>query len=312
MKDEGPCLDVEGLHVRYGSRQVLRGLNLTVFPGEIYGMLGPNGAGKTTLIRTICGRLRPQAGRVTVSGQGGKARLRNVGLAPQELALYPFLTIRENLSLFGRLSGLSPETTRDAIGWASQATEIADRMEDRVEILSGGWKRRVNIAAAILHRPALLILDEPTVGVDVDARHSLSNMIAHLGMSGIAVLMATHDLDQAEVLCTRVGFLRDGVLAPQGEPRKLVKDTFQAGKELVLELRHLASDHQRNVLLNAGFTPVKSGCSWSRFSVDGSPSLEQISAALSDVGIRTREIRVREPGLDSLFLKLARSRETAS
>jgi len=170
MEHEVQPLSIDGLSVGYGSRQVLNNLRLQIAKGEIFGLLGPNGAGKTTLIRTICGRLKPQAGAVAVGGSRGKDRVRRLGLAPQELALYSHLTIRENLEVFGCLSGIRRRDLCERLDWASKASQVAERLDERVEHLSGGWKRRVNITAAILHLPALLILDEPTAGVDIEAR----------------------------------------------------------------------------------------------------------------------------------------------
>lgn len=309
MRAEPEPLTVADLRVRYGKNDVLRGLSLVLGAGQIYGLLGPNGAGKTTLIRTICGRIKPESGAVRVAGVTGKASLRHIGLVPQELALYGHLTARENLSVFGRLSGLSAADTRHAIAWAGEATDIARRLDDRVDILSGGWRRRINIAAAILHRPALLILDEPTVGVDVDARNGLHDVILHLSRSGMGVLLATHDLDQAETLCTTVGFLRDGKLSPEGSPSQLIADAFGGRKEIVLELRQPASQSQVSTLGKAGFISFNSGYTWAMFSSGGDQSIEKLSGALSKAGIETREVRYREPGLDSLFVKLSRQKE---
>lgn len=309
MSEHPAALVVSGLRIRYGHRDVLRGLDLHIAAGEIYGLLGPNGAGKTTLIRTICGRLRPVAGSATIAGYacGGRDALRRIGLVPQEIALYPHLTARENLEVFGRLSGLDFAATTAAIAWASEAAALIERLGERVDILSGGWKRRVNIAAAILHRPALLILDEPTVGVDVDARNGLHEVIQHLSRTGMAVLLATHDLDQAETICATVGFLRDGVVAPQGHPRILVDAAFNGQREIILELRQAPSSSQAGMLRQAGFALANGGLTWVSLSRASNESVSELSAACEQAGIAIREVRLREPGLDSLFVQLSRS-----
>jgi ABC-2 type transport system ATP-binding protein len=299
---------VKQLEVRFGQRQVLRGVDLVIDAGEIFGLLGPNGAGKTTLIRTICGRVSPQAGTVTIAGHkaGKRAALNHIGLVPQELALYMHLSVRENLVAFGRLSGLRRSDTIKAVDWAMDAARLRERADDRVDILSGGWKRRVNIAAAILHNPSLLILDEPTVGVDVDARNELQDVIRDLSHSGMAVLLATHDLDQAETLCKTVGFLRNGVIAPLGTPRGLITEVFEGQKEIILELRRKLTKKQRDALLRSGFEAGASEMTWSVLgAADGSTSIG-LAERLEKVGILVREIRLREPGLDSLFLHLSR------
>ncbi|SFZ81211.1 ABC-2 type transport system ATP-binding protein [Devosia enhydra] len=305
-----PILAVEALEVRFGTRNVLRGLNLAIASGEIFGLLGPNGAGKTTLIRTICGRVTPTAGDVTIAGhkRGKRAALNHIGLVPQELALYMHLSVRENLVAFGRLSGLRRKDTHRAVDWALEAARLRERADDPVDILSGGWKRRVNIAAAILHNPSLLILDEPTVGVDVDARNELQDVIRDLSLSGMAVLLATHDLDQAETLCATVGFLRDGVIAPKGTPRGLIAETFEGQKEIILELRRKLTKKQRDALVRSSFIAGTSEMSWSVMgAADGSTSVG-LAERLERVGILVREIRLREPGLDSLFLHLSRKK----
>ena len=304
MLGDAKPLEVADLSVRYGQRDVLNGLNLKLARSEIFGLLGPNGAGKTTLIRTICGRVRASSGHIEVAGLTGKKSVRHIGLVPQELALYPHLTVRENLQVFGRLSGLSAADTEEAIDWAGHATDIGGRIDERVDILSGGWKRRVNIAAAILHHPDLLILDEPTVGVDVEARNVLHDVLVHLSHAGMGILLTTHDLDQAETICTTVGFLRDGRISPQGKPRDLISEAFGTRREVILELRHQASADQSAILHKAGFSPLKGGYSWIMLTGASSHSLERLSIALNNAGIETREIRFREPGLDSLFVRL--------
>lgn len=300
------ALFIEGLRVRYGSRLVLQGLDLRIAPGEIYGLLGPNGAGKTTLIRAICGRLKLEAGSMAIAGQpNSRASLRHVGLVPQELALYPHLSVRENLEVFGRLSGLSRKAVQGAIVWAARATDLTPRLGDRVAILSGGWKRRVNIAAAILHRPALLILDEPTVGVDIDARNGLHEVITELSQTGMGVLLTTHDLNQAELICSTVGFLRNGLISPQGNPRALIEDNFGRRKQVIIELRAALTLVQAQALSTVGFVAAHGGMSWSMLSQPETASAAELSAALERSGIEVREIRYREPGLDSLFMLLS-------
>lgn len=305
------ALSVAGLKIRYGKREVLRGLDLEVTKGEIFGLLGPNGAGKTTLIRTICGRLKPIAGQVSIVGQPvSRQSLRRIGLVPQDIALYPHLTARENLEVFGQLSGLTRQQALAAMEWAGEAANIRERLDERIDILSGGWKRRVNIAAAILHRPDLLILDEPTVGVDVDARNGLHEVIQQLSQAGMGVLLATHDLDQAELLCARVGFLRGGVIAPQGNPRALIDETFRGQREIIIELRQNPTPAQARALDKSGFSPSNGSLSWSRIGQEADRSAAALAEAFERAGLSTREIRFREPGLDSLFLHL--SREPAS
>jgi ABC-2 type transport system ATP-binding protein len=308
MSDYHPALKISGLRTRYGNRNVLNGLSLTIEPGSIYGLLGRNGAGKTTLIRAICGRVKSVGGTIGVDGIANTNRhaLRKIGLVPQDIALYAHLTVRENLEVFGSLSGLSRQQVRDGINWVYDAAHLGDRMHDRIEILSGGWKRRVNIAAAILHNPSLLILDEPTVGVDVDARNGLHELILELSHAGMGILLTTHDMEQAETLCSKVGFLLGGVLAPEGRPQQLVDETFRDYKEVILELRTSPSLPQFESLLTVGFAPSNGGLCWSRFEESRKISANHLAHDFGRQGLNVREVRVREPGLNSLFVHLTR------
>ena len=303
-----PVLAIQNLSVRYGSRQILKGLDLAIGVGEIFGLLGPNGAGKTTLIRAICGRVRMMGGRIAIGGRNNARRraLRRIGLVPQEIALFPHLTARENLMTFGRLSGLSRRRTVEGLSFVMRATRLTERADEPVHSLSGGWKRRVNIAAALLHGPALLILDEPTVGVDIDARNTLHGVIRDLSHIGIAVLLATHDLDQAQTLCARVGFLRGGRLRPHGRPESLLREAFGHRRELLVDLLEPASVRTGEMLKRLQFAEHPTGMEWSRL-VNGSPERQtELTRALQQTDLSIKEIRFREPGLDSLFLRLGR------
>ncbi|WP_419912332.1 ABC transporter ATP-binding protein [Hoeflea sp.] len=301
-----PALEINGLSVRYGKRTVIDSLDLTIGPSEIFGLLGPNGSGKSTLVRAVCRRIKPNAGTIRIASMENSRRkaLRRVGLVPQEIALYPHLTARENLLAFGRLSGLSHKETQKALDFVVEATRLTKHLDDAVHTLSGGWKRRANIAAALLHGPSLLILDEPTVGVDVDARNALHTVIRNLGRSGLAVLLTTHDLDQAQTLCGRVGFLRNGHIAPTGRPADLLKDTFGSQCELLVDLYEPANPVIRDMLKRLGFASRHLGLEWSRMIDASVDSQAGLTDALHRTGLRIKEIRFREPDLDSLFARL--------
>jgi ABC-2 type transport system ATP-binding protein len=312
MSDHDTALRIDELYTKYGNQNILNGLSLTVEPGSVYGLLGRNGAGKTTLIRTICGRLRPVSGSIHVDGISNTSghALRKIGLVPQDIALYSHLTVKENLEVFGRLSGLSSKNMRSAVDWALDAIHLEGRMNDRIEILSGGWKRRVNIAAAILHSPSLLILDEPTVGVDVDARNELHELILELSHTGMGILLTTHDMEQAETLCSKVGFLLGGIVAPQGHPQQLIDETYHDYKELILELRSAPTEHQFGELQASGLASSNGSLSWSKFQQAGEISVTRLGQDFERQGLNVREVRVRDPGLDSLFVYLTRERDS--
>lgn len=205
----------------------LNGLDFKVFSGEIFGLLGPNGAGKTTAISIICTLLRQTSGRVLLnlkdtllSPSGVRAM---IGLAPQDLALYPTLTARENLRYFGRLYGITGQTLSDCIDRSLALVGLAGTADTRIDAYSGGMKRRANLAAAILHTPRLLILDEPTVGIDAQSRNMLLENLKGLRAAGMTLLYTTHYMEEAEQLCDRIAVIDRGRIIATGTPGELIR-----------------------------------------------------------------------------------------
>jgi len=200
-------------------------VSFAVHAGELYGLLGPNGAGKTTTLSIIAGLLRPDAGEVIMDGvrlKDDSARARRyLGVVPQELAIYEELSARENLEFWGRLAGLSAREARIRAAELLEALALADRAREPVKTFSGGMKRRVNLGCALLHRPRLLLLDEPTVGIDPQARASLLGFVRGLQRDGTAILYTTHYLEEAETLCQRIGILDHGRLLAEGTLEQL-------------------------------------------------------------------------------------------
>jgi ABC-2 type transport system ATP-binding protein len=310
----GPILQVAAVVHAYGGAPVLRGVDLTIAAGEIYALLGPNGAGKTTLIKAICGRLKPSGGEIRLAG-GDPYREPKVrgalGLAPQELALYAHLTVRENLDVFARLCGLKGPAVPAAVAEAMAVTRTADRAHVPVRHLSGGFQRRVNIAAAILHRPGLLILDEPTVGVDINAREAVDGVIRVLASQGVAVLLVTHDLEQAGGLATRVGFLNEGLKVLEGVPSALIADAFGEQMEVVVQVGTDLTSAEEGRLAALGLCKGRSAGAWTGLASDGYAAAERFDRGLRSAGVIVREIRVRQPSLQNLFTLLSDDRRAA-
>ncbi len=305
-------LSVDELSVNYFTRPVLKSIDLKIDRGEVFGLLGPNGAGKTTLIRTICARIQPVSGKILIEGKEHAQRqaLRHIGLVPQEIALYPHLTARENLMTFARLAGLSQAQSLEALDYAVEACKLVQQVDDYVHSLSGGWKRRANLAAAILHRPSLLILDEPTIGVDIDARNALNEVIKDLSTNGLGVLLATHDMDQAETLCGSVGFLRGGVLAPVGNPAQLLQTFFGDRQEVLVRLREPASPRICKILSDLGFSRDSIGLERRQLLRATAEQQARLTKTLESSHLPIKEIRFRRPGLDTLFLMLKNEENT--
>ena len=211
------AVEIQGLEIRYGqvSRKALDGLSISIPRGSFYGLLGPNGAGKTTLISFLCGQISGQYRIARILGQDRKNiknYKRNIGYAPQEVALYPTLTAFENLCYFGKLIGASVNSVHEILSW----TGLTDRQHDKVEEYSGGMKRRLNLAVALLNKPDLLIVDEPTVGVDPQSRNFIFDRIRDLKSRGMTLIYSTHYLEEVKRLCDHVGILQEGRLLASG------------------------------------------------------------------------------------------------
>ena len=219
-----PILDCRDLRKRFGDIVAVDGVSFRIAEGETYGLLGPNGAGKTTTISIVCGLLERDGGEVVVGGEPMTTRAidakRLIGYVPQEIAVYPDLTGRENLRFFARLYGMHDAGPRidEVLGLIG----LADRAGDRVDQYSGGMKRRLNIGLGLLHEPQLLVLDEPTVGVDPQSRNAILESVEQLSAHGMAVLYTTHYMEEAERLCDRVGIIDRGVLRAEGTRQELV------------------------------------------------------------------------------------------
>ena len=233
-----PPILVDGLHKRYGAQLALCGVSFEAAAGEIVGLLGPNGAGKSTTLGVLATLLRFDAGQVAVAGHALPARAararRALGLVPQQVAVYPTLGARENLRFFARALGLGGREAARSTAAALDLVGLAARADEPVARLSGGMRRRLNLACGILHRPAVLLLDEPVVGVDPQSRERIFEAIETLARAGAAVLYSTHQMEEAERLCARVVLLDAGRVVAAGTPAALVAG---AGLTPVLRLR---------------------------------------------------------------------------
>jgi ABC-2 type transport system ATP-binding protein len=211
-------------HVKksYKRRLVLDDLNFQIQAGEIYGLLGPNGAGKTTTINLICNLLKPSSGEISFNYLPiSQVTKELIGVAPQENLLYKSLTCEENLNFFAQIYGLDRQQRRHRIKTSLSAVNLLDRAHSPVETLSGGMQRRMNIAVAIVHQPKLLILDEPTTGLDIESRYEIWDLIGQLRQQGMTILLTTHLLDEAQRLCQRIGILKQGRIIAEGNLNQL-------------------------------------------------------------------------------------------
>ncbi len=219
-------LTIQGLNKTYQGRKVLQNVSLSIAPGEIYGLLGPNGAGKTTTINILCNLLQADSGTVLINHQPVSEQTKRViGVAPQESLFYRSLTCQENLHFFASLYGLHSKRRQQQIQSCLQALGLTEQANLPADRLSGGMQRRLSLAIALVHQPKLLILDEPTTGLDLEARYDLWELIRNLQQEGITILLTTHLLDEAERLCDRIGILKQGSILAEGtlpELRQLI------------------------------------------------------------------------------------------
>jgi len=293
------ALRIRNVVKRFGDTTALDRACLELRTGERLALLGPNGAGKTTLVRCICGRAVPDSGEIEMFDQllppsGGR---QNLGFVPQEIALYPDLTARENLEAFGRFHGLQGGRLRETVEWALEWTGLADRADDLTKTFSGGMKRRVNIACGVLHRPLVLLLDEPTVGVDPQSRERIFVMLAELWRRGTSILLTTHQLDEAEQRCDRIVIIDHGRAIAQGTLSELIARTVGAHRRVTFELAEpgpeleglKASDDRRELVAEVG---------------DVALELPVLLSRIREAGAQVNDLAVHSPSLHAVFIHL--------
>ena len=308
MADIDRVLDVKGLTKSFGDRVAVDDVSFAIDAGETYGLLGPNGAGKTTLISMVAGTMTSDRGGVVVAGLPMDTRALDakqaIGLVPQELAVYPDLSGRENLRFFGRLYGLGRAELGRRVDEVLDIIELIDRADDRADEYSGGMKRRLNIGIGLLHRPRLLILDEPTVGVDPQSRNAILTSVERLGAEGMAVLYTTHYMEEAERLCDRVGIIDLGRIIAEGTRRELVASIGVADRVHLEASGALESAAAHTAELSAVETAVASDGSIDLIVNGASDLLPDIIQSAAAAGAAVTHVDVAEPDLETVFLQL--------
>ncbi|MFE6508787.1 ATP-binding cassette domain-containing protein [Nocardioides sp. NPDC057767] len=307
----GDVLRCTDLRRSFGSVKAVDGISFRIGSGETYGLLGPNGAGKTTIISMISGVLEADSGSMEVDGvemhPGALRAKAAIGYVPQDVALYPDLTGRENLLFFASLYRIGRRQARDRVAEVLDIVGLTDRAGERVEKYSGGMKRRLNIAVGLIHRPRLLVLDEPTVGVDPQSRNAILGSVERLSTEGMGVLYTTHYMEEAERLCDRVAIMDLGRMIAEGTPRQL---TAQLGDAEHIRLT-LDGDPARTVAALRELPDV-TGVTGTGDMVDvlvpdaesSLPRVIQVAAGHGTV----RSVTVEEPDLETVFLRLTGKR----
>ncbi|MCC9603031.1 ABC transporter ATP-binding protein [Stieleria sp. JC731] len=306
-------LRIVDLHKRYGGVEALRGVSFELRHGERLAFLGPNGAGKSTMIRSLAGRCVPSRGEILVFGQPRQSKLAKqaIGWIPQEIALYDDLTSRENLIAFARFHGVPRRAIRSQVSWALKWTGLEDRKHHLVKTFSGGMQRRLNIACGVLHQPKILLLDEPTVGVDPQSRQRIFEMLDELCRNGTSILLTTHHLEEAQQRSDRIVILDAGKIVAEGSFDELVAKTVGHSNLVRIRLDRAVQapfrlkHHLRPGIVGPSHNLVTEGSRAIETKIDDVN--EQLAVLINSIhteGYRVVDLDVQAPSLHHVFLEL--------
>lgn len=321
----GPVMvEVKDLIRRYGDRTALNGIAFEIGQGELFGLLGPNGAGKTTLISVLSTLLKPTSGRVTIRSLDVVDQAREIkpfiGTVPQETALYSTLSARENLSFYGRMYGLHGVRLKKRIDELLEMIGLSDRKDERIHKFSGGMKRRLNLAIGLLHKPELLLLDEPMVGVDPQSRNHILESIRALKAGGMTMIYTTHYMEEAEQLCDRVAIMDEGRLIALDSPQQLVErlgdglinvGVRSADSNLLDILGTLPRVREVRCLGQNGLQEEGEGEAGSLITIRtdrAKHTLREVIGVFDQMEVSVSSLEVLEPNLNSVFLQLTGKR----
>jgi ABC-2 type transport system ATP-binding protein len=295
-------LQVDKLVKRFGNITAVAGITLELRSGECLGILGPNGAGKSTLIRCTVGRVIPDAGTIKVFGApaDSAAARKELGWIPQELALYPRLTCRENLQAFGRYHGLRGSALAEAVARCLEWATLKDRANELVKNLSGGMKRRLNMAAGLVHQPRLMLMDEPTVGVDPQSRNNIFEMIEKLRGEGMSIIYTTHYMEEAERLCDRIAIVDHGRIIALGTKADLVREAFGSRTQVLARFSG-AGERISTWVAQRGGRAVDGAA---QFTIEHPAEIAKLLDDSTQAGLELVDIALHKPNLESVFLHL--------
>jgi ABC-2 type transport system ATP-binding protein len=301
-------LEVKDLRKEFGDLTAVDGISFDIQEGEIFGFLGPNGAGKTTSISMICGLLTPTAGEIFVEGvsilKNPREVKKRLGVVPQEVAIYEELSAKENLSFWGGIFGMRGGVLNSRVDELLEQVGLEERAKEPTKNFSGGMKRRLNLALGLVHDPKLILLDEPTVGIDPQARHNILDVVKSIVAGGRTVLYTTHYLEEAEDLCDRLAIIDHGKILSQGTVGEL-KTQLGEGSLLTVQGDFQAAKLSEAVTGVEGLMPIEIDDNRAMLLVarDG-PGVSHSLEGLFSRGLTFDDIQIKEPNLEDLFLKL--------
>ena len=298
----------QDLHMSYGHTHAVRGVSFIIPRGEIFGLLGPNGAGKTTTISMLAGLLKPTGGRIVVAGldlqTSARAAKARIGLVPQELALYPTLSAYDNLQFFGRIYGLRGKRLKTRVAAVLELVGLADRARDAIDAFSGGMKRRVNIAAGLLHEPDILFLDEPTVGVDPQSRNAIFEGVEELNRGGITILYTTHYMEEAQRLCRRVAIMDSGRIIALDTPEALIQGLGGSSIRIGLQNGYVERVGAEATQLPAVTAVHREDDQLRVETARAQDTLTALVDITNRMGARITALQILDPTLETVFLQL--------
>lgn len=301
-------ITINELVKRYDSKLAVDNISLKIQKGEIFGLLGPNGAGKSTTIKMIMGLLKPDNGEITVDGknvQKNNSQVKGIlGLVPQELAIFESLSAKENVRFFGGLYGLRGKDLDKKVEDALMFVGLLDKQKEVAKKFSGGMKRRLNIACALVHEPQIIIMDEPTVGIDPQSRNHILDSVRELNKRGATIIYTSHYMEEVEAICSRVGIIDHGKLIACGTKEEL-KEQIGTEKKIVIELKEFKEDAIPQIKAIAGVTGVtNSQTTIEVHTLNSRDHLQDILFVLGQHSLAIKNVSVKEPDLESVFLEL--------
>ncbi|MGP8214612.1 MAG: ABC transporter ATP-binding protein [Bacteroidia bacterium] len=298
-------IEVKNITKSYGKTEALRGISFSINEGECYGLLGPNGAGKSTTINMLSMLFPPDSGTITINGtdvaKAGSGTKSILGVVPQEIALYSIFSAWENILFWGRIYGVRGKELKDKAKELLEWVGLYDRRKDKIKTYSGGMKRRINMICALLHSPKVLLLDEPTVGVDPQSRNLIFELIQELNKKGMTIIYTTHYMEEAEKLCNRVGIIDNGLIIAQGTLDELKKQS-DVNDMIIVDCgqtpdeKLLADKLKTTVAVNENTASILSG--------DSKKDLTRIVTTCTDAGYEIHRIDIQKGNLESVFLKM--------
>lgn len=293
------ALTAQNVFKSYGDAQALKGVSFELKVGEHLALLGPNGAGKTTLIKSISGRVRPDQGEFALFGLPlNDSNRSTLGIVPQEIAIYPKLTAKENLEIFGGLYGVDKSELADRVNWALQWTGLAEKSTVVSGTFSGGMKRRLNIACGILHSPRIVLLDEPTVGVDPQSREKIFVMLNELQSGGTSLLLTTHQLEDAEAHCDRIVIIDHGQVIADGTRTELIENTVGSKRQLTVTVNRPPESPIEGFEIQAASRRLETVLT--NVAAEMPVLLQRVESS----GLAVEDIEIRTPSLQNVFISL--------